>query len=94
MPAWLVAASLDLAREKALGNTDGVGTSASTMVVGQDALLLALLVTFLVQLLLWLPMFGRSARGWRQAVYSAALAARMAFIVLLIRVFFLAVLNQ
>ena len=62
------------------------GNSAS--VVSQDLLLAGLLVTFMLQMPLVFRQFHPVSRGWRQVIYRGALAARMVFIVLLVREFF------
>ena len=62
------------------------GNSAS--VVSQDLLLAGLLLSFMLQMPMVFRQFHPTSRGWRQVAYRGALAARMTFIVLLVRELF------
>jgi hypothetical protein len=64
------------------------GPGQHAAVSGMDLLLAGLLATFLLQFPLMLKQIHPTARGRRQVIYRGALAARMAFIVLLLRIMF------
>ena len=71
-----------------------LGPGHSADLGGMDMLLAGLLATFLGQLLMFFKPFHPAANGWRQGAYRLALAARMLFIVLLVRVLFRVILSQ